>query len=389
MLHDYSPKTFLRQTPNKILKEYFEGKNLLEEVDFDALGEMDPDPIMEALDKLSDEQRRDIEADFRLINEMATESGVRVLVEEAESPFHKLDVSRQFRQMKNHYERAFWLFLKHGSVFHVAVELARMDRVGSWRLRFVGANRDPAVKEEDRNNLVSAISEIYRKQGRGHHCHVDNYLRQNPERHCYFTYPEDYATTDMGYDKSGKFRHWPRKPAFEVIFVYKPENGFLEVRAKGKRDEVRQLQKAFCQTILGLDEMPDDESRYYDLSPLKDKNFSFVTDPEDCIEKTTIKLVRLDLPGFGSRRITLEASHPKVDQPIHGLIEKAINKANVPLDQALLAKAKLQVLFAPRDGKRCKTLTFEISVPDRCTLKDDPLDQIAKKYIERWGLISK
>jgi len=58
------------------------------------------------------------------------------------------------------------------------------------------------------------------------------------------------------------------------------------------------------------------------------------------------------------------------------------------LDKTPVAKAKLQFKFAARERKKGKTLTFEISSPDRCTLKDDPLDQIAKKYIEKWGLVS-
>jgi len=113
-----------------------------------------------------------------------------------------------------------------------------------------------------------------------------------------------------------------------------------------------------------------------------------VTDPQDAVEKVTIRALSLDLPGFERRRITFEASSRKEKQPIHTLIGKALNKTNIPLESTTVAKAKLQFAFARRDGKKGKTLTFEISIPDRCTLKDDPLDQIAKKYIEQWGLVS-
>jgi hypothetical protein len=100
-------------------------------------------------------------------------------------------------------------------------------------------------------------------------------------------------------------------------------------------------------------------------------------------------MLRLDLPGgAGNRCITFEASSPRAEQPVHTLIEQALNKAKIPLDNTFVAKAKLQFKFASREGKQGKPLTFEISTPDRCTLKDDPLDQIAKKYIEKWGLVS-
>jgi hypothetical protein len=64
-----------------------------------------------------------------------------------------------------------------------------------------------------------------------------------------------------------------------------------------------------------------------------------------------------------------------------------VEKKGLPMNIVTVAKAKLKLAFAPVDGKKGKTLTFEISAPDRCTLKDDPLDQIARKYIERWGFI--
>lgn len=319
---------------------------------------------------------------------MACEKGILVLIEEAGSVFHNIALLPVFEPMKNDYERASWVFLNHPIIFEIACDLAYMDSLGSWSSRKVGAGLAPAVEEKDMRNLADGVSEFYKKQGRGHRCHVDNYLRQQPERHCYFVYPEDYATTELGFNDEGNFYHRLRKPAFEVIFVYRPESDVLEVSAKGGRNVVEELQEIFCKTILGLDGLPKLEKQHFDLSKLKDNALSFVTDPADGIEKVTLRMLRLDLPGIGSRRITLEANSKNDEQPVHKLIEKALNKSNVSIDKAVIAKAKIQIKFAARNGKKGKSLMFEISNPDRCTLRDDPLDQIAKKYIKRWGLTS-
>ena len=98
----YSPKTFLRQTPNHILKEYFQRKDLLKDIDFDKLGETEIDHIAEALYELSEKQRNNIEAQFRQINEMAFEKGVLVLIEEAGSVFHNMDLLPIFEPMKKY-----------------------------------------------------------------------------------------------------------------------------------------------------------------------------------------------------------------------------------------------------------------------------------------------
>lgn len=388
MQRNYSPKTFLRRTPNHILKEYFHRKDLLKDIDFDKLGETEIDPIFEAMDELSDKQRNNIEAKFRQINEMCYEKGVLLLIEEAGSVFHNIDLLPTFEPMKNHYEKAFWVFLNHPKIFKVASDFDYMDRTGSWSNRKVGVGLVPAVEEKDKQELANGVSEFYKKQGRGRRCHVDNYLRQQPERHCYFVYPEDYATTELGFDEEGKFYHQLRKPAFEVIFVYRSESGILEVSAKGGKKVVEALQEILCKTILGLDGLPKLEKKHFDLSKLNDKTLKFVTETADGIEKVTLRMLRLDLPGIGNRRITLEASSSNDGQPVYTLIEKALNKSNISLDKAVITRAKIQIKFAARDGKKGKSLMFEIFTPDRCTLKDDPLDQIAKKYIEKWGLVS-
>ncbi|MDD5050957.1 MAG: hypothetical protein PHV93_04465 [Candidatus Pacebacteria bacterium] len=387
MSRNYSPKTFLRQTPNHILKEYFRRNDLLKDIEFDKLGETEINPIFEAMDKLDIKEQNKIEADFRRINEMAFEKGILILIEEAGSVFHNVDLLPTFEPMKNHYEKAFWVFLNNRKVFDIASDLAYMESLGSWRSRKVGAGLVPAVEEKDKQNLADGVSEFYKKQGRGKRCHVDNYLRQQPERHCYFVYPEDYATTELGFDDEDKFYHRLRKPAFELVFIYRPESGILEVSAKGGKKDIERLQEIFCKAILGLDELPSLEKRPFDLSKLKDKTLQFVTEPTDCIEKVTVTMLRLDLPGIGNRRITLEASPSNEEQPVYALIEKALNKSHIPLEKALITRAKIQINFAARDGKKGKSLTFEISHPDRCTLKDDPIHQIAKKYLERWGFV--
>ncbi len=139
--------------------------------------------------------------------------------------------------------------------------------------------------------------------------------------------------------------------------------------------------------ILGLDGLPDKPSERYDLAPLKDPSLSLATDPEDGIEGVFIRMLRFDLPDSGNRRITFEASSDSDGKAIYRLIERVIEKKGLPMSIVTVAKAKLKLEFAGVDGKKGKTLTFEISTPDRCTLKDDPPDQIARKYIERWGFV--
>jgi hypothetical protein len=131
MTRQYSPRTFLRKTPNALLKEYFATKNVLGNIDFDKLGETEVEPMMAAMEALPMREGMLIEEEFRQVYDLSCELGTRVLLEEAE--FHEVDLADTFGRMGSHYERAFWTFLNHRDVFDVAGDLAGMDRVGSWR----------------------------------------------------------------------------------------------------------------------------------------------------------------------------------------------------------------------------------------------------------------
>lgn len=220
---------------------------------------------------------------------------------------------------------------------------------------------------------------------------MDRYERRDPERHCFFAYPEDYADNEIGYDDDGKFRHRPRRAAFEVIFVYRPDEGVLEVHANGGKKVVTKLMEAFCTTILGLQGLPEDDCLPFDLTVFKDRNFVFATEPKDRVASVDVQQLRLDLAGDGSsrsrRRLTLSApSTPQTAGSVHDLIDDVINQENVPLDTLHPSQAKIRFTFKPVDGERPKTLTFDVTYPDGCTLKDDPHDQIAKKYLRKWGI---
>jgi hypothetical protein len=403
MGRQYSPKTFLRKVPNKLLNVYFSRYGGLPEVEFDKLAENHMEPVFEAILKLPPKTQTRIEANFHQINELAFPIGTRAILEEAamglilekigakategDSSTDKAKWPGLFAVMKNDYERAFWTFLDDLRVFEVASDLIEMDRIGSWKKWPVGKVLTPAVKESIQP-FTDEICEFFRPQGRGQHCHVENYLRQTPERHCYFVYPADYPSTEPGYDEAGAFGEQQRRPAIEMIFVYRPETGMLETSASGKREDVEALLDIFCRTILGLPKLPPRPSEpAFDLMGLKKRDFPHATEVQDAINLVCIKKLRLDLPGMGGRRIILEASASKTKpDAVYDLLDVALNKERVPVDTLFLSQVKFQFVFAPRGGKREKKLTFEVSHPDRCTLKDDPHDQIAKKYLKLWKI---
>lgn len=433
MARPYSRRTFLRQTPRPVLKEYFRGKGLLGQIvalctgkrpaqagprsetvsgtqapegidqaksdESEAMRRFDvmkkrkgAEAISDAIEQMPDGVREAVEGDFELVNEMAYTNGVEAILEEAAFrkqlwPDRSIDWSERFPEMSNHYERAFRVFLEDRNLFEVAGRFDEMDRHGRRQRRTIDRDLVPKVERKDLAALETAIVGIHKPLSGSKRCTVDNYLRRDPERHCYFAYPEDHVITELSYSKNDELKPVTRRPVSEIILVYRPAEGVLELWARGNQERKEDLMRALCQTILGLDDLPkESQEPDYDLSSLKDRDKDFRTDDEDGVEVVDVKMLRISL-GAGGRRITFEANpSQKAPKALYDLMDAALNKENVPLESVLVDRARMRLTFARTNGGRQKTLTFEIGHPNSDTLEDGKYDQIARKCLKLWKI---
>ena len=382
----YSPKKLIRNISKPLLKRYFDQRELLDDLDWEEIDDHDPKPIMEALDELSASEREAVETDFNQINELATDGGSRLIFEEA--AFWKRPWVDKLDGMANDFERAMLALVEDRRLIDNVSSCNEMDRFAEsrWRSWFVGKRLQVT---DDRDKLSNGLRTLFKEQGKGQRCHIETLDRRDPERFCCFAFPEDYPKTDLGYDENNKFSRHARRTATEIIFKYQPEEGLLEMLGKGNKKEKEAIAEVFCKTMLGLTKLPAPNQRPpYDLSVLKRRNFSFKTDPADNIESTEIRLMRFDLPGKGYRRFVLSARPTDGVPDIHTLIDEAVNTSNFPLSQLQVSQAKISLRFRGTDGRRGKTLTFEVTYPDRCNLKDTGKDAVAKRYLKKWGIAS-
>jgi hypothetical protein len=388
IMRQYSAKTFFRNTPNEFLRQYFQRAGIDLDLEWRRLHETDVVHVFTAMERQPEALRSASDRDFRLINDLACEKGIQSILQHA--AFTNGDWSKQFAAMGSHYERAMWTFLHEPTVFRIAGTFHEMDRRAAWRRRFVGQRLEIRTDEKASAVFKKRLQLFFRNQGRGRFCHIDYYVRSDPERHCFFAYPEDYASTELGFDDNGRFLQRSRRPAFEIIFVYRPEEGVLELSGRGRKEQIEQLMRIFCTTILNLVDLPaDDGLAPFDLEVLKDRTFPFPTDPADRVAAVNLRMLRFELPPPGGRRITVAATTNSCGpRTLHDLVDAAIDSARLPLTKLQVSQAKLQLVFAPADDERPRSLTFEVTYPDRCTLKDDPCDQVAKKYLRRWGIAS-
>ena len=83
MARHYSPKSFFRHVPNAMLKQYFSKTGVLIEHDFSQVPEAKIEPIYKAWLSLPDALQRKTERDFKEIDALACEGGIKAIIDEA------------------------------------------------------------------------------------------------------------------------------------------------------------------------------------------------------------------------------------------------------------------------------------------------------------------
>lgn len=387
MSRNFSFKTFFRSVSVGLLHQYFASQHLLADFDWTQDNALLADTLYTQIQRLPDSHAAFVEQDFALISELATESFVLELHDVARSLYNDADpIIDAMVQQPGLLNQVFWISLEHPSVFEMAIQLERMEHMTFKEDCLVGKHLPCATDDEATQNLKKRIQEFFKRQRRGRNCQIDVYVRPNPTRYCFFAYPEDYPKRDLTY-KSSRLVPDVRRPVMEIVFVYEPENGNLKVHASKMR-KVEVMQDAFCKAILGLPGIPDGSTRVYDLSRLLDPAFRFVTDPTDPVEEVSLKMLKVAIGKNNPRKLTCEGTAFNGGaELVQKMTLDAIAACSTPADTVQVLSAKITMKFAAVDGGRKKSVTFTLNVPSGSNLEDKPHHHIARKYIERWGLV--
>jgi len=413
MAEQYELRKFLRDVAPAILKEYFDRIGWQPTVDWKQLTKSRIDPLFAAIRNVPEATRARINEDFRQFNGLATEGGIRTIIEEGR--FRHLDLGKELKDVSGLHNKVLRVFLDHPSVddrlaiLNVAGRLNKADNVPdrSWRKRS-GVPEVPHAKAPDdeiaksieagRQRLAEALASYYQvKEGRGYGCEVHHFERG--ARLYWFAYVRDYDCVIPEWGGSGVVSR-KSKPVFEVIFLHSNADRLLDIYAKGGKNTVPDLQTLWARAVLGTEDLgtPPERGVEYELNILKTKR-EFRFSPADGIKDVRLNGLRLSLIGDKSnRRITLEANTRKNPKMVYVLMDQVFKAPGqdagnqddkdprVSLDVVNVTQATINFVFAAdtRGGK--KTITARVTHPNSCSLKYEPKEEIARKYLREWGI---
>ena len=391
---------FLRKTPVTRLQDYFTagGFTSLAPVDWTKTESEVVEPLIKAVDNMSDDEKQRVVLDAGRVAALADEPGQNAL--------QNVVLNRAvFDTLQGANNRSLWVFLKEPERFRLAEEVRYNDerrRGRSWSgfevEKGCPVRRDPIA--------VAAFTKAIRDRFETPHVHVDVFNRQRvilDDQECDLVqvavYREGRPEDMLGFDANSTLSRRIVKPVFEAALTYEADTGVIEVVANTLEDR-KDLTAFMARDLLGIDfkENPI-PLREYDLSMLL-KPFDFPADDEDGIEGVTVKELRFMELGERSERITLE-SMSGADRTIWEMAEKRIGldiggtghllPIATELPEWVITRARFTIKFhAGPEGGRGKSLTLTVTMPHGCNLKDmTPHERlIGEKYLRRWGILT-
>ena len=378
--------TFFRQAPNALLAEYFHARDLLRDVPFSTLRSRDVVQILAGVQALPPEALARVEAELRDVHLVARCAGAAVIQDELTLRGFA-EAATEIGTLANDHARALRLFLDHGGVPGSAFDAVRgyAHARGQSRSRLrrrSGLPRVlPLVDELARRRLADAMREHFKPQGRARHCEVLVHERLNPHRFCFFAYPEDYPATPLTIDENG-LGSAPHNPVFEVAFIWRWEEGVLEVGAPGARSDIDALAARFRAAVLPEVALGGN-ARSLRVHPVLDPGFRFPTDAQDGILDVEVAGVRFAARDRGGARLEIQRGE---DETLHAFLQRAVD-VEALYDRGLdLSMVKLRVLWRGIGRRKPTTTTFHLLMPDGTDLSDDPKHQVIRRYLTRWQL---
>ena len=384
--HDFNIRHFFRRAPRLYLGRHFERHGAALNLDWSQVKPRNVQPLVAAFESLPEDTQARMHDEFVEITTLATPAGKVQILDEATFHGKQQRISAEFETLNGIFECVYWTFFERPDCWKGAVRFAESDgKRRSWRTRVNMPRLGRVATAADGRALAAAVTELFRqKESRGEHCVVEQFRRG--DREYYFAYAQDHRQISLEY-AGGHMTNRPHRPVFEIIFIHDDMRRTLSIWHHGRKERVQSLQVVFAQAVLGrvIPARSPRDFRVYDLRGFLDPDFSFRPSPQLGIKQAVVREmdVRVAGPSGCKLDIKLDASTPP--HVLHGLLEALFQVIRGSLVQ--VTRVRLQVEFEPnRDGNALVPRTFDLRMPNSCTLQEDAAGILIRRMLEDHGI---
>ena len=388
----FDPIRLLKEISNDLLRELFTREGAKLRIPWDELSRNDIAPILLVWETMPQSERWKIHVALQEVHGMSHELGLRVLAEQLDWLHPELTTA--FSAQEARVDKVLWAWLFARDALEEAAIFTRADTLttGRYWKRWNGMPPEPIiVTEEHTIRLQDELRKYYwPRELRGRHCRVHHYPRCNGVDY-FFAYLDDWPDKLLAFDENGEMEPRSERYAFTNVFAYDPDQGCIDLVAKGGRKVHLQLRQAFCRSVLNLD-VEDEQPLLpaYQLDHLLEPHLRLPTDPADRIANVRINRIRI-VPKDVKQKVRYEeigfTSQTTLDMVIAELRERLADQ-NLLQEQVSVSQASFQLQFHCDGRSRARTMTFHVSTPNSCDLKSksDEMRAIGERCLRLWRI---
>ena len=393
MAKHLDPRTLLKKISVPLLQQFFQRQGVLLDLHWDELkAKRQVDPICDAWQRLPDARRRQVQTTLQDLAELSDHRGMKVFAEEVK----RCDPDRvwQFAACRTRPNKAMWFFLNFREQFEQAALLARADALsqGRYAVRRIGLPKVPidATSRMKQSLETTLCNHYWPNEMRGEHCHVEHHTRDKGHEY-FFAYLDDWPDTRLVFEDSGELSPKSERYAFSVLFIFCSHDGSLDVVAKGGAEIYYPLQQAFCRAVFDMPIEPADPLRpEYQLQQVLDPAFKYPTETTDGIARVRLSRIRLATNNntFPVQTFDLQFRRAVTRPQWLNVIHHDLEAHELRVNQIVVQQATFQLIFIKNGFARTKTMTFTVSVPSRCNLKEksDEDREVGERCLNLWGM---
>jgi hypothetical protein len=367
-------------------RAYFEKRSIPTEVAWADNDDTDVNELYKAWQALPAERRSVIDAELRSVHDLATEDGIRLIVEEA--PLQGPGLIEELSKHQGLHSKAMWTLLSHPHVYRAAYVLNSVHRTNGrfWHRRKDLPAKVPDTSDEAIAKFKAGLTKLYwEKEGRGEECAVELFSRAGRVQY-FCVYPKDHSQTFVGFQagRRGLVRE-PVQPAFEIVFAFDPDSGCLDTCMRGDKRRREAVQKIFADAILRHDLGPETKrSDAYELSLLRNPEFVFAAVPHLGLKGMRLRKLTFVERGNWSSRFGVEADSSGNATAVHSFLKSLLDPKSNILARFDVDRATVVADFVPNsDGS--ETIQFELSAKG-LRLEDTPQSQAIMESLRLSGV---
>ncbi|MBP7677330.1 MAG: hypothetical protein KBB14_13505, partial [Thermoanaerobaculia bacterium] len=183
-------------------------------------------------------------------------------------------------------------------------------------------------------------------------------------------------------------RRQPARPTFELVYVYDPGEGTVEVFARGDKKLKTSAARLFTEVVFGPEVLLQPQEPTYGIDILRDRSTTLRVRHGDGVAYARVRKLRFVRVSDWSRRITFEVPAIGLEGDIYDLMDSELrHSATDPRYELTQAEIQL-VMIAAGEPRRAERYSFMVTAPHHCNLRNlpDGIQEIAHRYLRDWGV---